>query len=105
MSDMNVNQLLVQMRAMSIEAGSKPQQPEAAGQSDFASLLKASVDAVNENQQTADKMVTNFETGASDASLAEVMVATQKAGISFQAMVQVRNKLVDAYNDVMNMSM
>ena len=105
MSEMNVNQLLAQMRAMSIEAGSKPQQTQATEQADFASLLKQSIDAVNDSQQTAGNMVTAFETGESDVSLAEVMVATQKANISFQAMVQVRNKLVDAYKDVMNMPM
>lgn len=105
MSDMNVNQLLAQMRTLSIEAGSKPQPAETSGQADFASLLKQSIDSVNDTQQTAAKMVTAFETGESEASLAEVMVATQKAGLSFQAMVQVRNKLVDAYKDVMNMPM
>lgn len=105
MSDMNVNQLLAQMRTISIEAGGKTQPAQATEQADFASLLKHSIDAVNDSQQTAGKMVTAFETGESDATLAEVMVATQKAGVSFQAMVQVRNKLVDAYKDVMNMPM
>ena len=105
MNDMNVNQLLAQMRAMSIDAGGGVQQPQSVEQTDFASLLKQSIDAVNDSQQTADKMMTAFETGESETSLAEVMVATQKAGLSFQAMVQVRNKLVDAYKDVMNMPM
>ena len=72
---------------------------------DFSALLKQSIDTVNENQQTAGKMARAFETGESDANLAEVMVALQKAGVSFQAMVQVRNKLVEAYQDVMNMPM
>ncbi len=44
-----------------------------------------------------------FETGQGDADLAEVMIAVQKSSLSFEAMVQVRNKLVDAYKDVMNM--
>ncbi len=43
--------------------------------------------------------------GDQDVSLAEVMIASQKASVSFQAMLQVRNKLVDAYKDVMNMPM
>jgi flagellar hook-basal body complex protein FliE len=50
-------------------------------------------------------MTKAFETGASDIKLADVMVATQKASVSFQAMLQVRNKLVEAYKDVMNMPM
>lgn len=50
-------------------------------------------------------MASDFETGESDAGLAEVMVSLQKASVSFQAMVQVRNKLTDAYKEVMNMPM
>ena len=48
-------------------------------------------------------MTEAFETGAANISLADVMVSTQKANVSFQAMLQVRNKLVEAYKDVMNM--
>ena len=103
MSDMNINQVLEQMRTMSVEAANKPEKTEGGG--DFSALLKQSIDTVNENQQTAKKMAHAFETGESDANLAEVMVALQKANVSFQAMVQVRNKLVEAYEDVMNMPM
>ena len=103
MSDMNVNQVLAQMRAMSIEAGAKPQSVDTSG--DFAAMLKQSIDAVNNTQQTAGKLSKSFEMGQSDVSLAEVMIASQKASVSFQAMLQVRNKLVDAYKDVMGMSM
>ncbi len=44
-----------------------------------------------------------FETGEKDLDLAQVMIAVQKSSLSFDAMVQVRNKLVEAYKDVMNM--
>jgi flagellar hook-basal body complex protein FliE len=104
MSDMNVNQVLAQMRAMSLEAsGSQPQ--ESSGNNDFAFLLKKSIDSVNDTQQAAGKMAVAFETGDTNVSLAEVMIASQKASVSFQAMLQVRNKLVEAYKDVMNMPM
>lgn len=103
MSDMNVNQVLAQMRAMSLEAGNQVQ--ETGGNTDFSALLKQSIDSVNDTQQTAGKMAVAFETGDANVSLAEVMVATQKASVSFQAMLQVRNKLVEAYQDVMNMPM
>ncbi|MEQ1529345.1 MAG: flagellar hook-basal body complex protein FliE [Methylococcales bacterium] len=105
MSDMNVNQLLAQMRAMSLEAKGQSKAPEISTGNDFASLLKQSIDTVNDTQQTAGKMTNAFETGDSKVSLAEVMVASQKASVSFQAMLQVRNKLVEAYKDVMNMPM
>ena len=104
MSDMNVNQVLAQMRAMSLEAsGSQPQ--ESSWNNDFAFLLKKSIDSVNDTQQAAGKMAVAFETGDTNVSLAEVMIASQKASVSFQAMLQVRNKLVEAYKDVMNMPM
>lgn len=89
------------MRAMSIEAGGKTRPTESSGE--FASLLKQSVDAVNQAQQTSSELAKAFELGEKDVSLAEVMIASQKANVSFQAMVQIRNKLVEAYQDVMNM--
>jgi flagellar hook-basal body complex protein FliE len=103
MSDINVNQVLAQMRTMSIEASSKPAEGE--GGSDFAMMLKESIDSVNNTQKTSGKLSKAFELGEPDVSLAEVMIASQKASVSFQAMVQVRNKLVDAYKDVMSMPM
>lgn len=106
MSDININQVLAQMRTMSIEASSKPIQPaETEGGSDFAAMLKDSIDSVNTTQKTSGALSKSFETGDPDVSLAEVMIASQKASVSFQAMLQVRNKLVDAYKDVMNMPM
>lgn len=106
MSDINVNQVLAQMRTMSIEAGNKPQTiSDVSNGSDFASMLKQSIDSVNQSQQASSKLAEAFETGRSDVSLAEVMIASQKASVSFQAMLQVRNKLIDAYKDVMSMPM
>jgi flagellar hook-basal body complex protein FliE len=102
MSDMNVDQVLAQMRAMSIEASSS-KKIETEGSSDFGAMLKQSIDSVNETQKTSGKLSKAFEMGEPDTSLAEVMIASQKASVSFQAMLQVRNKLVDAYKDVMNM--
>ncbi|MDD2740124.1 MAG: flagellar hook-basal body complex protein FliE [Methylomonas lenta] len=101
MSEINVNQLLAQMRTMSIEAGNKPAVSNDSG--DFAAMLKQSIDSVNQAQNTSNELAASFETGRSDVSLAEVMIASQKADVSFQAMLQVRNKLVDAYKDVMSM--
>lgn len=106
MSDININQVLAQMRTMSIEAGNKPQPiSDSNSGGDFAAMLKQSIDSVNQAQQTSGKLAEAFETGKSDVSLAEVMIASQKASVSFQAMLQVRNKLIDAYKDVMSMPM
>jgi len=104
MSDMNVNQILAQMRTMSLQASGSVQET-GGGNTDFSALLQQSIAAVNDTQQSAGKMTEAFETGASNISLADVMVSSQKASVSFQAMLQVRNKLVDAYQEVMNMPM
>ena len=104
MSDININQVLNQMRSMSLQAAGRPVQ-EASGSTDFSALLQQSLASVNDTQQKAGKMLEAFESGSSNVSLAEVMVETQKASVSFQAALQVRNKLVEAYKDVMNMPM
>jgi flagellar hook-basal body complex protein FliE len=104
MNDINVNQLLTQMRAMTALAQGQPVAANgAAGGADFATLLKGTVDKVNETQQQAGGLAQAFEEGNSQVDLAQVMIAMQKANISFQAMTQVRNKLVSAYQDIMSM--
>lgn len=70
---------------------------------DFASALKSSLDQVNQTQAKAVDMGKTFALGDESVNLSDVMVATQKASLSFQATVQVRNKLVSAYHDIMNM--
>jgi len=71
--------------------------------SDFASLLASSVGRVDEAQKAATTMAEQFQLGAPNVNLEDAMVSLQKANISFQAMVQVRNKVVAAYNEIMNM--
>jgi flagellar hook-basal body complex protein FliE len=70
---------------------------------DFGNVLKATLDKVNETQQVADQLGERFTKGDDTVSLSEVMIASQKANISLQATIQVRTKLVAAYNDIMNM--
>ena len=75
----------------------------APGKLDFAPALKSSLDQVNAAQVNADTLGKNFVMGDDKTSLSDVMISMQKANISFQATVQVRNKLVAAYHDMMNM--
>jgi len=70
---------------------------------DFSQALKASLDNVNQVQKSAEQLGKNFAMGDDSVSLSDVMIANQKANISFQATIQVRNKLVSAYHDIMNM--
>lgn len=70
---------------------------------DFSQALKASLDQVNQAQTNAETLGKNFVMGDDSVSLSDVMISGQKANIAFQATVQVRNKLVSAYQDIMNM--
>lgn len=69
----------------------------------FSDALKASLNQVNKVQLEAEQLGKSFAMGDDSVSLSDVMIAGQKANISFQATVQVRNKLVSAYHDIMNM--
>ncbi len=102
MSEISPQQLLSQIRAMQSELhGTQPaRQPAGAG---FGEMLKDAISQVNETQRTSATMKQAFESGTSEASLAEVMIAAQKADLSFRAMTEVRNKLVTAYQEIMNM--
>jgi flagellar hook-basal body complex protein FliE len=102
-NNMNIDQVLAQMRVMAAQATNKSSQPSESGGADFGELLKQSIDHVNSAQQEASELRTAFESGEGDMDLAQVMIAAQKSSLSFEAMVQVRNKLVEAYQDVMNM--
>lgn len=105
MSDIDINQVLQQMRHMSALAENKPPTEMGAGVSDvnFGAMLKDSINQVNSTQKAAAGMSTAFEAGDPSVNLSEVMVAIQKASVSFQAMTQVRNNLVSAYKEIMNM--
>lgn len=69
----------------------------------FADALKASLSQVNKVQVESEQLGKSFAMGDDSVSLSDVMIAGQKANIAFQATVQVRNKLVSAYHDIMNM--
>lgn len=69
----------------------------------FGDMFKSAIDSVNSNQKDAKDIATRFEKGDPKVDLPEVMIALQKSSVSFQAMTQVRNKMIDAYKDIMNM--
>ena len=102
----NADTLLTQMRAMAAQAQGQTTATSntgAAGDANFSDILKQSVDKVNDTQMSANKLAEAFQAGDPSVQVAEVMVAMQKSSVSFQAMLQVRNKLVNAYQDIMNM--
>ncbi len=99
-----VDSLLAQMRVAAAAAGLRP-----AGQAtqpdkvDFAQVLKSSLDGVARSQAQSVSMQKAFVMGDERVSLSDTMIAMQKASINFQTTLQVRNKFVQAYNDIMNM--
>jgi flagellar hook-basal body complex protein FliE len=103
MSTPEINQVLAQMRLLKAQAMDSTPSVEQMPKTGFGELLKRSIDAVNATQQEANVMRTAFEQGDQNLDIAEVMIAMQKSSVSFQAMVEVRNKLVEAYKDIKNM--
>ena len=105
MSTIDVNNLLSQMRQLSAQVRPAETAFKAApaAQADFGALLKQSISAVGQNQMEAGRMAASFERGDAGADLGRTMVSIQKADLSLRARTEVRNKLVDAYKDIMNM--
>ncbi len=118
----DINRLLVEMRALKSQTQAF-QRPQGLGAAEsagihglgpqsaegvkkvpgFGEVFNQAVNKVNEVQKTSTAMATAYERGDAGVDITDVMIASQKASVSFQAMVQVRNKLVEAYRDVMNM--
>lgn len=69
----------------------------------FASTLESALDAVSRAQGEATALQRQYQAGVAGVSLEQTMVGMQKAQIGFQAALAVRNRLVSAYSDIMNM--
>jgi flagellar hook-basal body complex protein FliE len=143
MSDMSVNQVLAQIRALSQQVrppaggsagsgfaaamrslapaagpGAVSGGAAAAGAADavgaagaatgpsaLANVLKRGLEQVNQTQQQASDLATQFQRGTPGVDLPQVMIEMQKATVSFRALTEVRNRLVSAYQEIMNMQM
>jgi flagellar hook-basal body complex protein FliE len=105
MSSMQIQEVLSEMRALQARVSGVPSETASTAQpSDFAALLKNSMDQISTMQNEATAMSTAYEAGDKSVDLTNVMLQVQKAGLAFRAMTEVRNKLLDAYSQVMNMS-
>ena len=69
----------------------------------FSDLLSNAVNTVSETQQKSSAMTTAYVQGDPSVSLSQVMIQSQKSSVSFQALTQVRNKVVQAYETIMKM--
>jgi len=106
MDTRGIDQMLSELRATAQLASGRTLQPKQAGEAgavDFGQVLKSTLEQVNQAQVDAQKLAQDFSAGTGNASLQDVMMSLQKANLSFQQMVQVRNRLVSAYHDIMNM--
>jgi flagellar hook-basal body complex protein FliE len=116
MSNMQINSVLSQIRALSSQINSsqiKSPSADAIGQavkpgdavqaSSFADVLKQGLGQVNQVQQRADQLSTAFQRGEAGVELSDVMIEMQKANVSFRAVTEVRNRMVSAYQEIMNM--
>ncbi len=103
----NVDQVLAEMRRLTAAAQGSPAETGAlqnGSRTEFADLMKESISQVNDTQKAASKLSSSFSAGDPNVDVTEVMIALQKAGVAFQAMTEVRNRLVSAYKDIMSMS-
>jgi len=112
----DISQVLSQMRAVQAQlkrpeadvaqtrgliapgALQQPQKPEG-----FGALFGKAIEQVNDTQQAAGRLRESYEAGTPGVSLTQVMIAAEKSSVAFTAATQVRNKLIEAYKDVMNM--
>jgi flagellar hook-basal body complex protein FliE len=112
MSEVSISSVLSQIRSLREQAASlKPVAAPgmmqgaapAAKMPAFGDVLKGAIERVNATQGEASRMQQAFELGDPRADLPGVMLAMQKSSVSFRALVEVRNRVVQAYQDVMNM--
>jgi flagellar hook-basal body complex protein FliE len=105
MSQMEIDRVLAQIRSLSTQTRpSGPSAPaeSAGGVSEFANILRQGIDQVNQTQQRAGELSDAFERGAPGVELPQVMLELQKASVSFRALTEVRNRLISAYQEIMN---
>jgi flagellar hook-basal body complex protein FliE len=109
--DVKANSIYQEMQAMigTVKPAQSPismEVPSLGGNtsgSQFSDMLSQAVNNVNDMQKTSREYQKSFDMGNPDLSLADVMIAKEKAGIAFEATLQVRNKVLEAYKTIMNM--
>ena len=105
MNTPNVDSMITRMQALAAAASGKPTSTDnqATNGVDFSAVLKNAIENVNTAQNSAQAKAQSFTLGTSDTSLEDVIVSLQKANLSLQGMIAVRNRLVDAYKEVTNL--
>ncbi len=109
MSSMEINRVLEQIRALQSQTRIGPAQPtqpqQVNGPGEFANILRQGLSAVSQTEQRANQMTEAFERGTPGVELPQVMLEVSKASVSLKAVSEVRNRLISAYQDIMNMQL
>lgn len=103
MSSKALESVLNQLKATAAMVNEPAAKSSTMAGTDFAATLRSAIDTVNQQQQIATGLSNAVAGGNSEINISRVMVALEKADLSFQAMVEVRNKLVSAYQEIMNL--
>lgn len=102
-SQMNQNQRVEQDQSVRGRIDGPRQVDQTRETSNFGDMLSKAVNNVNEVQQNAGDLRTAYDMGDPNVDITRVMIAAQKSSVSFEALTQVRNRVVRAYEDIMNM--
>jgi flagellar hook-basal body complex protein FliE len=120
MSQISIDQVLSQIRSIAAQTQSPGVRPaeltnEAAAASgtgaaaatgnSFATLMRSGLEQANQTELRANDLADKFERGVPGVDLPTVMLEANKANLSFRAVTEVRNRLISAYTDIMNMQM
>jgi len=104
MNSVGMQGVVQQMKALAAQAGGAPAKAATAtGTGGFGQAMRASLNRINDMQQAATGEAQAFQAGKPGVALYDVMIDTQESSVAFQVGVQVRNRLVNAYKEVMNM--
>lgn len=111
----DINSLLQEMRSIKSQSqafggitpigqeGLRNNEVQGANGPKFGDVFSQAINKVNDVQQASSATASAYMSGDPSVDIADVMIASQKSGVAFQAATQVRNKVVEAYKDVMNM--
>lgn len=110
MSSIEIDRVLAQIRSISAQAQggiggvARPGTPaQGVNGPGFASILQQGLQQVNQSELKANQLATAFEKGTPGVELSQVMLEVQKASVSLRAATEIRNRLVSAYQEIMNM--
>ena len=102
-NELTQQDLINQTAAFETRPGNQMNLSSSSSTPSIGEMMGNAVNQVNDTKMHADSLSTRYTQGDPNIDLPEVMVAMQKSSVSFQAMSQVRNKLLEAYKDIMNM--